>query len=134
MTGNISSIGPRLPVVNFALRQQPRPLALISPEEIARRRMLRLRHRASLGRAPDHVHGLSLGSCHNARFFTLPPYDLQIACTSRSRCPVEPPTSPAMPAHWQHFITVWTLANHARAVLSLTACALLATALLVRWR
>jgi hypothetical protein len=29
---------------------------------------------------------------------------------------------------------VWTLANHARAVLSLTACALLATALLVRWR
>ena len=40
------------------------------------------------------------------------------------------PTSPATPAHWQHFITVWTLANHARAVLSLTACALLATALL----
>jgi uncharacterized membrane protein len=40
------------------------------------------------------------------------------------------PTGPATPVHWQHFITVWTLANHARAVLSLTACALLATALL----
>lgn len=40
------------------------------------------------------------------------------------------PASPDAPAHWQHFITLWTLANHARAVLSLAACALLAAALL----
>lgn len=40
------------------------------------------------------------------------------------------PASPDASGHWQHFITVWTLANHARAVLSLAACALLATALL----
>ena len=41
-----------------------------------------------------------------------------------------PSGSPAAPAHWQHFITLWTLANHARAVLSLAGCALLAAALL----
>ena len=40
------------------------------------------------------------------------------------------PASPDAPAHWQHFIAAWTLANHARAVLSLAACALLAAALL----
>ena len=40
------------------------------------------------------------------------------------------PDGPGTPAHWQHFITAWTLANHARAVLSLAGCALLATALL----
>jgi len=40
------------------------------------------------------------------------------------------PASPDAPAHWQHFITAWTLANHARAVLSLAACALLTAALL----
>jgi uncharacterized membrane protein len=43
---------------------------------------------------------------------------------------VRSPASPDAPAHWQHFITLWTLANHVRAVLSLAACALLATALL----
>ena len=41
-----------------------------------------------------------------------------------------PSGSPAAPAHWQQFITLWTLANHARAVLSLAGCALLAAALL----
>jgi uncharacterized membrane protein len=40
------------------------------------------------------------------------------------------PASPDAPAHWQHFITLWTLANHARAALSLAACALLAVAVL----
>jgi uncharacterized membrane protein len=41
-----------------------------------------------------------------------------------------PSGGPGAPAHWQHFITLWTLANHARAVLSLAGCALLAAALL----
>jgi hypothetical protein len=43
---------------------------------------------------------------------------------------VLPPAGPDAPAHWQHFITLWTLTNHIRAVLSLAACALLAAALL----
>jgi uncharacterized membrane protein len=38
--------------------------------------------------------------------------------------------SPATPAHWQHFLTSWTLANHARTVLSLAGAALLVTAVL----
>jgi len=40
------------------------------------------------------------------------------------------PAGPDAPAHWEHFMTLWTLANHIRAVLSLAACALLAAALL----
>jgi uncharacterized membrane protein len=38
--------------------------------------------------------------------------------------------SPEAAAHWHHFFTAWLLANHVRAILSLAACALLATALL----
>ena len=37
---------------------------------------------------------------------------------------------PSVSADWHHFVTLWTLANHARAVLCLAGCALLATALL----
>jgi uncharacterized membrane protein len=39
-------------------------------------------------------------------------------------------TGPAAPAEWHHYLTAWTLANTARAVLSLAGCALLAVALL----
>jgi uncharacterized membrane protein len=41
-----------------------------------------------------------------------------------------PADSKAASAGWHHFVTTWTLANHARAVLSLAGCALLAVALL----
>lgn len=36
---------------------------------------------------------------------------------------------PGVGAHWQHFVTTWTLANHVRTVLSLAGCALLTVAL-----
>jgi uncharacterized membrane protein len=40
-----------------------------------------------------------------------------------------PAAEPGVTAHWQHFVTTWTLANHVRTVLSLAGCALLAVAL-----
>ena len=42
-----------------------------------------------------------------------------------------PAASPAAAGHWQHFLAAWLLANHARAVLSLAGCGLLAAALLL---
>jgi len=39
--------------------------------------------------------------------------------------------SPAAAGHWHQFRTAWLLANHARAVLSLAGCGLLAAALLL---